>query len=176
METVRLLLLTLLPALVLACIVGLVVGRYQVKKAQGQLKSVFSPRQWVCFAASIALGVACILVGIFYHPNAGTQWDDPWFPDEMDGGSFWMDGEVVPEWDESGFEGGLNDWPDEIYLEPSEEISGEYSEEIEGEQVFTEDDYLSDTPDLPPPSPDGGSVSAQPMPRPASPGGVVRIG
>jgi len=176
MDIVKLLLLTVLPALVLACIVGLIVGRYQVKKAQGELKSVFSPKQWMAFATSIALGVVCILVGIFYHPSAGEQWEDPWFPDEMDSGYIiGVDDGPTSEGVTPGFEDEFTAYPNDEFLEPSEEIPGEYGEEAEDEPTFTEDDYISYVPDSSSPS-TGGSASAQPMPRPASPGGAVPVG
>jgi len=88
MGTVGALLLIVLCALVLACIVGVAVGRYQAKKAAGQVRGLLTPRERAIYAASVVLGVVLLLVGIFYQGPAPRQdeWDfmgsDPYFEGE----------------------------------------------------------------------------------------------
>ena len=76
MSTPIILLLTVLPALALACIVGVVVGKYQVKKAAGQVRGLLTARERIIYAASALLGVTLLLVGIFYQGPAPRQ--DEW--------------------------------------------------------------------------------------------------
>ena len=78
--------LTVLSALALACIVGVAVGKYQVKKAAGQVRGLLTPRERALYAASVLLGVVLLLVGIFYQGPAPRQdeWDampPGWFED-----------------------------------------------------------------------------------------------
>jgi len=85
MATINILLVTVLCALALACIVGVVVGKYQAKKAAGQLRGLLSPRERAIYVASVVLGVVLLLVGIFYQGPAQRpdEWDfmasDPYF-------------------------------------------------------------------------------------------------
>ncbi|MCL2857724.1 MAG: hypothetical protein FWE19_08435 [Oscillospiraceae bacterium] len=87
MSTLNILLLSVLGALALACIVGVVVGKYQVRKAAGQVRGLLSPRERAIYAASVALGVTMLLVGIFYQGPAPRQ--EQW---EFMGGSYYEDG------------------------------------------------------------------------------------
>lgn len=65
---VKILLLTVLPAVVIACIVGVVAGKHQVKKANNQVRRVLSTRQRIVYTLSILVGIACVATGIFYKP------------------------------------------------------------------------------------------------------------
>ena len=76
MGTLNILLLTVLCALALACIVGVAVGKYQTKKAAGQIRGLLSPRERAIYAASVVLGITLLLVGIFYEGPAPRQ--DEW--------------------------------------------------------------------------------------------------
>ena len=81
MGTLNILFLTLLCALALACIVGVAVGKYQTKKAAGQIRSLLSARERAIYAASVVLGITLLLVGVFYESPAPRQ--DEWgFVDE----------------------------------------------------------------------------------------------
>ena len=76
-NTLSILLLTVLCALVLACIVGIAVGKYQAKKAAGQVRGLLSRRERTIYATSVVLGVALLLMGIFYQGPAprSNEWD-----------------------------------------------------------------------------------------------------
>ena len=77
MNTLNILLLSVLGALVLACIVGVAVGRHQAKKAAGQVRELLSPKERAIYAASVVVGVALLLVGILYQGPAQRpdEWD-----------------------------------------------------------------------------------------------------
>ena len=83
MSTLNILLLTLLCALALACATGVAVGKYQAKKAAGQVRGLLSPRERAVYAASVVLGATLLLVGVFYQgpPRQPDEW-------EMMGGAF----------------------------------------------------------------------------------------
>jgi len=72
MNIVKLLLLTLLPAVVLGCLVGIFVGKYKIKKESGQIRSILNTRQRILYSASILIGICCILFAIFYSPQQDT--------------------------------------------------------------------------------------------------------
>ncbi len=71
MKFTTILLLILLP-LALCCLIGVIVGKRSVKKASGQLRAVLTPRQRLLCLASFAVGIAFVLLGIFYQPAADT--------------------------------------------------------------------------------------------------------
>ena len=100
MGTLRILLITVLPVL-LAIVVGIAVGKYQVKKAAGQLRSLLSPREKIIYTASVVLGVALLLVGIFYQPRPPVPdyWDTPW-QEEMVQDDMMMRDEMMRDWDD----------------------------------------------------------------------------
>ena len=77
MNTLNILLLTVLCALVLACVVGVVVGKYQAKKEAGQVRGLLSPQERIIYAASVVVGVVLLLVGVFYQGPAPRpdEWD-----------------------------------------------------------------------------------------------------
>lgn len=66
METWKILLITLLAAVAIGSIIGVLVGKHQVKKAQSGRKPLLSVKERIIFSALILAGVACILVGNFY--------------------------------------------------------------------------------------------------------------
>ena len=68
MNSVNILLVTVVPVLVLAPIVGFLIGRHLAKKAAGQLKSLLSAKERIVYFSSVGLGIVLLLIGIFYHP------------------------------------------------------------------------------------------------------------
>jgi len=78
MGTFNILIFTVLCALVLACIVGVAVGKYQTKKAAGQIRSLLSARERGIYAASVVLGITLLMVGIFYQGSAPRHQEDEW--------------------------------------------------------------------------------------------------
>ncbi|MCL2580254.1 MAG: hypothetical protein FWE32_09540 [Oscillospiraceae bacterium] len=185
MNTLNLLLLTVLPALVLACLAGLIIGKYQVKKAQGQLKSVLTPKQRMVVTASVSIGVACILLGIFLPSGENQAGEmDGWYMGEMDDDAHWADN----GWENPGFEDemayrpdedGMGGWPIEDdqadWLFEGDTVGGHYDQEYPDDEL----DYI---PDAAPPSPGSsasassgssgsGAVVVRPAPAPAVPVG-----
>ena len=96
MGNLNILLLTVLCALALACIVGVAVGKYQTKKAAGQIRGLLSPRERAIYAASVVLGTAMLLVGVFYEGPA---------PRHDEGGFIDPDAPFAEDWHE--------EWPGE---------------------------------------------------------------
>ena len=94
MNTLNILLLTVLCALALACIVGVAVGKYQTKKAAGQIRGLLSPRERAIYAACVVLGTIMLLVGVFYEGPA---------PRQDEGGFVDPDAPFAEDWPE--------DWP-----------------------------------------------------------------
>lgn len=74
MGIVKILLLTVLPAIVLGCIIGIIAGKHQVKKANNQVRRVLSNTQRIVYSVSILVGVACVITGFMYKP-AGSAID-----------------------------------------------------------------------------------------------------
>ena len=167
MDIARLLLITLLSAIVLACIIGVAVGKYQVKKAAGQLRPLLTTRERIIYAASATIGVICLLVGIFYQPRppvheGNMEWAmDPPFSDgefmQMDPGVR----EVPPyhaDFDDVGHEPVYGDGTGEAaYGEPPYE---------NGEALSEEADPIADQPALEDPA---NWEEARPAPTPVRP-------
>ncbi|MDR2909731.1 MAG: hypothetical protein LBU86_07600 [Oscillospiraceae bacterium] len=91
MESLKLLLLIVLPAIVVACIVGVVFGKHQIKKENGRLRPVLGKKERIVYSASMALGVVLLLVGFLYNPApddgmAGMDGMDPYGDMGMEGG------------------------------------------------------------------------------------------
>jgi len=170
MDIVRLLLLTVLPVVALACVVGVVVGRHQVKKAAGQLNPILSSRERIVYATSILLGVVFLLVGIFYQPVAEMHHPDQDF--------FWEEGRDFEHMN------GMMEMPmdmDDSFFDDSA-YGMEEGEYPEYELPYHSDDYES-TPSeetVPAPSPSGGAsaptIPARPAPSPAPPRPAPRSG
>jgi hypothetical protein len=72
METWKILLITLLSAVVLGCIIGVVSGRQQVKKLKGMSRALLTSKERMVYGALVLFGAACIAVGIFVVPNLGA--------------------------------------------------------------------------------------------------------
>ena len=121
MEIVKLLLLTLLPAVVLGCLVGIFAGKHKVKKEAGQIRSILNTRQRILYSVSILVGISCILFGILYTP-------------EQDMGDMGMDSGF---YDDSGMmEPGMEEPADEVGL----------FENPNAEMMAVEEDALPDEP------------------------------
>ena len=101
MSTLNILLLTVLCALALACIVGVAVGKYQVKKAAGNIRGLLSARERAIYAACVVLGTILLLVGVFYEGPAPRhdEWDfmDPDAPFAEDWHEEWPYDDVIME-------------------------------------------------------------------------------
>lgn len=83
METWKILLITLLPAVVLGCVIGIVSGKHQAKKAAGRVKPLLNKRERLIYSLCVLLGTACILFGIFVAPDLMSQQDDSILYDEF---------------------------------------------------------------------------------------------
>jgi len=175
-DIVRLLLIVVAPALTLALVVGVALGKYQAKKAAGQLRPVLKPRERVVYSASFLLGVALILFGIFFTPGQvgqdygqGDEWFmfDPPFG-EHPGGDYdpgW--GEEI--WQDDGFYHGEGDWHDDsLYGDPYDQPQpdDEAFDETFDEAVEAQPAPSTVTPAVPRPAP----AAPRPAPRP----GVAR--
>lgn len=75
MELWKLLLITLLAAVVLGCLAGVLLGRHQLKKLSGNYRPLLSTKERVIYLACILLGAGCIAFGLLYTSPA-TQVDD----------------------------------------------------------------------------------------------------
>lgn len=68
MELWKLILITLLSAVVLGCIIGVVVGKHQLKKMSGNYRPLLNNKERIIYGACVLLGAACLAVGLFYTP------------------------------------------------------------------------------------------------------------
>jgi len=153
-DVVRILLLTVLPVVVAACVVGVVMGRYKVKKAAGQLNPILSSRERIVCACSVTLGVVLLLFGIFYQPpRADLHGPDDWgfMVDDASVAEEW----VPDQWDNEFFDDPVYDWDDDEYFE------------------FEHDDHPEVS--IPTPPAGGGTSSRPVQPRPVPGGGGVVV-
>lgn len=93
METWKLLLITLLSAVLIGCIIGVLVGKHQLKKKREDYRPLLSIKERIIYTLCILLGIACIAVGVRYNTS-----DDNLAAD----GEMGMEGEMMP-----GIEGGM---------------------------------------------------------------------
>lgn len=68
MATWKILLITLLAAVLLGCIIGVAVGKHQVKKNRAGYKPLLSRKERILYAVCIVGGAACIAFGLLYTP------------------------------------------------------------------------------------------------------------
>jgi hypothetical protein len=71
METWKLLLVTLLSAVVLGCVVGVITGKRLVKKARGGYQPLLTAKERVVYSLLVIFGAACVAVGVFVVPSVG---------------------------------------------------------------------------------------------------------
>lgn len=92
METWKLLLITLLSAVLLGCIVGVLSGKHQLKRQREDYRPLLSLKERLVYTACILLGITCIVFGVRYNtPDDGVS---------MDGGmGMGMEGEMTPGMD-----------------------------------------------------------------------------
>lgn len=121
METYKLLLLTLLAAVLLGCGVGVFLGKYQLKIRKPNYKPLLSKKEKILYSVSVFLGAVCIAVGALYSPPRQLP------PDGM--------GEMAVGDSQSG----LEDQP--------MTLSGEEGSATEAETQTGEDSELVDEPD-----------------------------
>lgn len=77
---IKVLIITLLLALVGGCIIGVVLGKRAVKKSMGEIKPVLSTKERIIYSIVFVLGAACICIGVFLVPRltgAGEMLEDP---------------------------------------------------------------------------------------------------
>ena len=179
MAILRMLFMTVVPAVVLACVIGLLVGRHQVKKAAGQLKPLLTQKERIIYAPSITIGVICLAVGIFYQPPArmpdqgdmGMMMPDHSFGGQdfvnMDGGMEFTDGSAIADDITHDFEYGEH---------PNEQDENPYDEEPAFEEPALEDpaNWVEAAPEQPVQRPANPPATA-PRPAPGGGGGSVVI-
>lgn len=101
MVTWKLLLITLLSAVVLGCVIGVLTGKHQIKKARGGYKPLLSVRERIIYSLCIVMGAVCVLVGVFYLPGAEAQEQGmAMYPG--------MEGQLSPDGMDPGAEGELD--------------------------------------------------------------------
>lgn len=70
----KIILLSILTAVVLGSVGGVLIGKYLVKRAKSNKKPVLSRKERILYLACIALGTASILFGVFYKsPEPGNS-------------------------------------------------------------------------------------------------------
>ena len=135
MDMVKLLLVTLLPAVALGCLVGILIGKYRVKKQAGRIRSILNTRQRILYSVSILVGIGCILFGILYTPEQDMGMDSDFYDPGMD--------MMEPGMEEPAGEVGLLDLPQQEMLLDQEALPEEpidYEEpaaDDEGDSVQT---------------------------------------
>lgn len=90
MATWLIVLISIVSALAVAAIVGLIIGKVLAKRDRYGRKRFLSLRERIIYASCLALGTACILIGLFVKLPGGQTQDMP--PDGM--GTF-DDGGVI---------------------------------------------------------------------------------
>jgi len=75
MSTVKILLVTVLTAVVGGCIIGVLWGKHTVKKITLNRKPLLSPRERLVYLGMLVLGAACIALGVFLPSTAGSTVD-----------------------------------------------------------------------------------------------------
>lgn len=165
MDTVKLLLITVLPALLLGCIVGIVTGKHRVKKLNNQLHPVLTTRQRIVYSVSIALGVACILTGIFYNPQPAM--DDMGMEGMYGGEDMYGDmyGEMDPGLADPIMEG-------DLLLETEQDVVDDNANAEGGEAEPVEEAVPDVELEVAVPAPSPGTAVA----RPSGGSGVIRVG
>jgi len=75
MSTVKILLVTVLTAVVGGCIIGVLWGKHTVKKITLNRKPLLSSRERLVYLGMLVLGAACIALGVFLPSTAGSTVD-----------------------------------------------------------------------------------------------------
>lgn len=196
MATWQMLLITLLVAVVLGCIIGVLVGKHQVKKLSGNYKPILSVPERIIFAVCVVAGVVCISLGLFYTPGGEQNIQDGMNPGmqegmvpggdmEMNPGEVMPEGEIQPRGEEGEIpeSGASESEPPESEAASGETAEGEATDEAaeaaEGEDTeATEDTAVFEA------AGNGGTATAEAAPRSAPSvrvrssggGGVVVVG
>ncbi|GHU79030.1 hypothetical protein FACS1894191_0920 [Clostridia bacterium] len=66
METWKILVITIASAVVLGCIIGVIVGKHQLKKAQSGYSPILSLKEKIVYFLCFAVGAGCVLIGVFH--------------------------------------------------------------------------------------------------------------
>jgi len=168
MQIWLLLLIVFAIAIVVGCIVGLIVGKALVNKANPNgRRSLFSRGESIVLLAMVLVGIGAILFGVFYTPG-GNYEPDFWAGDrEMmftpDYGGMYVGRDMTMFSEYGTFEG--EDLPDDEFL------ANEEDSEYIAESAIAETSS-------PPARPSGGAAPRPSTPRPAarSGGSVVIVG
>lgn len=91
MDVWKLLILTILVAVLLGCTVGVLIGKHQLKKQRPDYKALLTNKERIIYFACILLGAACIAIGFLYKPASNP---DPNMQPGMEQ-EFGMDGELI---------------------------------------------------------------------------------
>jgi hypothetical protein len=75
LQSWQILLIAIAIAAVMGVVVGMIVGKYQLKKASGQYKPLLTLKQRIVYLALFALGAGCVLFGVFYDFSAPAEMD-----------------------------------------------------------------------------------------------------
>jgi hypothetical protein len=105
----QLLLIAAAAAVVIGVLIGIIMGKYQLKKASGHYKPLLSLKQRLVYLSLFLLGAGCVLFGVFY-PFSEAQDPEVGIVDE---------GVVAPGLAEGGegvggVDGGMIDAPIEL--------------------------------------------------------------
>lgn len=136
MDTWKIILIALLVAIFLGCVIGVMMGKYQIKKKRGEIKAILNTRERIIYLSSVVVGVVCILLGLYFNtPQTST--------DGMDGmnGMGDMDGMGDQVFDDGMMGGEMLD-PD---MQQEDVIDSEIPEDgetpdFEGDQAATDTD------------------------------------
>ena len=109
METWKILGITIISAIVLGCVGGMVIGKHQIKKMSGNFRPLLSIRERIIYSACILLGAGFILFGVFYDFPSRQNLENEQF---ITGGEegIWREGMVVDGMENPGievFDGGI---------------------------------------------------------------------
>jgi hypothetical protein len=78
----QILLIAIAVAVIAGILVGVNVGKHQLKKASGHYKPLLSLKQRLVYISLFALGAACVLFGVFYDFSASQEVPDSGILDE----------------------------------------------------------------------------------------------
>ncbi|MDR2933210.1 MAG: hypothetical protein LBV27_08905, partial [Oscillospiraceae bacterium] len=142
METWKILLITILSAVVLGCIIGVIIGKYQVKRAQSDRKPLLSVKERVIYFLCMALGAGCILFGVLYtFPS--SQNPDMTDPGNMIDGGMIGGGAAEGDIADGGQAAGDQEAAMAINPNPGAESAADESDSNSGDEIGDSDDESS---------------------------------
>ena len=73
MQILKLVAITLLSALALGCIFGVIIGKHQLKKMRGESRALLSKKERIVYTACMLLGIGAMAFGIFYTSPTSAE-------------------------------------------------------------------------------------------------------